>query len=128
MKLISQGHRNDQFSDDLLYRFDSIKSAQDVGHIIEKLNNDQHNITSYRINYIYDRDDFKPSVSFDKLEDLLKFYSTSDIDEIDNVAVDSIIDDRKASTIIYVESGLVYISIAKKNAIDKEASVWNRNK
>lgn len=128
MNLVSKGQKSDEFSDDFIYKFDTIKTSQDVKEIIDKLKNSQHNITKYRITYIYDKDDFRPDDCSEQEEEFLQLYNLAPMDKIDNISFDSKVADRDASTTIYPISGLVSISIGKKNAINKEASVWNRNK
>ena len=120
MNLVSKGQKSDAFSDDFIYKFDTIKTVEDVKQVIMQLKNSQHDITKYRITYIYDKDDFRPDDCYEQEEEFLQFYNLAPIDKIDNISFDSKVADRDASTTIYPESGLVSISIGKKMQLIKK--------
>ena len=115
MKIVSQNKRSDDYSDDFIYQFESLKSPDEIKAVLYQLKNSNYDILGARISYNNDHSSYTPDNKFDNIDEFLAFYDGVSFQEVGQLGFDSVVMGRRATILIYPNTNVLAVYVQKKN-------------
>lgn len=124
MKLIFENKRSDDFSDDFMYKFESLRNVNELMTVVQQLKDSKYDFsnTYIRITYSFDHSNYRDDDKFDNLDAFFQFYAKCHSEDVEQISLESVIMDRNATITIYPNSDMMRVSVEKKNEINGKKS------